>query len=93
VCATLVSLLLVILPLVAVTASAGILHRLPAAACSASSVLVAGYILSILAHYRLLFGRKRAGPRSNPEPAEKVLVLMTGALAAALFAVILLAAG
>jgi hypothetical protein len=92
VCATLVSLLLVILPLVALTVPAGTLHRLPAAACSASSVLVACYILSILAHYRLLFRRKRPGPRSNPEPAERVLVFMTGALATALFAVILLAA-
>jgi hypothetical protein len=92
VCATLVSLLLVILPLVALTAAAGVLRRLPAAACSASSVLVAGYILSILAHYRLLFGRKRTGPRANPEPAEKILVFMTGALALALFTYILLAA-
>jgi hypothetical protein len=92
VCATLVSLLLVILPLVALSPAAGVLNRLPQAACAASSILVAGYILSILAHYRLLFGRKRTGPRYNPEPAERVLVFTTAALAAAVFAIILLAA-
>lgn len=71
VCATLVSLLLVILPLVALSAPEGLLLRLPSAACSASSILVAGYILSILAHYRLLFGRKRTGPRSEVNDARE----------------------
>jgi uncharacterized membrane protein len=88
--ATLVSLLLVILPLVSLDLRNTSLINLPAAACSASSMLLAGYILSILAHYRLLFGRKRSGPRENPEPAERILVWITIVLAAVIFIAVLI---
>jgi hypothetical protein len=60
------------------------------AACSASSALVAGYIFSILAHYRLLFGENRLGPRENPEPAEKLLVRLTVIVSVLLFVVVLI---
>lgn len=86
--ATLMSLLLVIFPIVAVSKDASIAHNIASSACSASSILVAGYIFSILAHYRLLFGRHRTGPRDNPEPAEKTLVRLTIVIAAIVFIVV-----
>ena len=70
--ATLCSLLLVILPV-----SAGVSLRLPAAASAASAIAVAGYIPALLAHYRIVFGTKRKGPRQNPEPFELIIVLVT----------------
>jgi hypothetical protein len=83
------SLLLVILPIVSFQMARGFAARLPRAACSASCILVSGYILSILAHYRLLFGRKRRGERENPEPAERWLVIGTILVAAVLFVALL----
>jgi hypothetical protein len=62
--ATAASLLLVILPLIAVGPQSGAARRLASAACAASVVSVCGYIPSILAHYRIPpFGRNRSGPR------------------------------
>jgi hypothetical protein len=49
---------------------------------SASVVLVVGYAPAVLAHYRLLFGGQNNGPRHNPEPAERWIVLATILLAA-----------
>jgi hypothetical protein len=83
--ATLVSLLLVIVPLISLKSGSPLRTKLPPAACSVSAVLVAGYILSILAHYRLFFGGKRSGPIENPGLAEQVLVWVTVGLAAVLF--------
>jgi uncharacterized membrane protein len=88
--ATLVSLLLVILPLIAFDPSSSLQTRLPTAACAASALMVAGYIFGILAHYRLIFGKKRSGPRENPEPAERLLVFATVVMAGATFSIILL---
>ena len=88
--ATLVALLLVLLPLVAASNRPGYMAQLPAAACTAAICMVAGYILAILAHYRLIVGRRRSGPRANPEPAEKWLVLVSIAAAVLLFAMALL---
>jgi uncharacterized membrane protein len=79
--ATLIALLLVLLPLVATTNRPGVMAHLPAAGCTAALILVAGYILAILAHYRLFLGAGRRGPRSNPEPAERVIVLAAGLIA------------
>jgi len=89
ICATLVSLGLVLLPLIACTNRPGLLTELPRAACSAAVLMLAGYIFALLAHYRLLFGGGRTGPRANPEPAEKWIVILTLLLAAVLFAAIL----
>lgn len=78
--ATLISLILALLPVVA-------FHKLPfflaisSAACAGSVVLVAGYVLAILAHYRLFLGRSRTGRRENPEPAERGVVYSSIALA------------
>ena len=86
--ATLISIVLVILPLVSLNLRDSPVGKVPYSACAASSVLLAGYVLSILAHYRLLFGRKRSGPRDNPEPAERVLVISTVIIAVAVFAAV-----
>ncbi|HEV7784948.1 MAG TPA: hypothetical protein VGQ28_06395, partial [Thermoanaerobaculia bacterium] len=83
--ATLIALLLVLLPLVATTNRPGVMAHLPAAGCTAALILMAGYIPAILAHYRLFFGAGRSGPRGNPEPAERVVVLLTVLIALAAF--------
>lgn len=88
--ATLISIVLVILPLVSIDLRDSAVAKVPYSACAASSVLLAGYVLSILAHYRLLFGRKRSGPRDNPEPAERVLVVLTVVIAVPVFAAVLI---
>jgi hypothetical protein len=87
VAATLFCLLLVIIPLV----SFGGL-RLPTAAAGTAAILVAGYVLAIMAHYRIVFdrafliwGAKRIGPRDNPEPSELILACFAGACAALFF--------
>ncbi len=75
--AGLVSLLAVILPLVSAHPTSTVHRLVPPAACSVAVVLVAGYTFGILAHYRLIFGGTRKGPRSNPEPGEKIVVVVT----------------
>jgi hypothetical protein len=81
--ATLISLLLVIFPLVTFGTTSSVLG-FASAACAAATLMVAGYVPGILAHYRLFLGSQRKGPRKNPEPAEKVVVLAV--IAAALLA-------
>ena len=90
--AVLISLLLVVLPLASFPGSPRIL-KLAASMCSASTVLVGGYIPSILAHYRLAFGRNRVGLRDNPEPAERVWVYVTILLSVAVALAVLLKSG
>jgi hypothetical protein len=92
VAATLLCLLLVIIPLVSVS-SAPATYRLPAAASGSAAILVAGYVLAILAHYRILFarqwlfwGRRREGLYDNPEPSERILCIIASALALLFFA-------
>jgi hypothetical protein len=46
---------------------------------------VAGYVIAILGHYRIVFGRNREGPRYNPEPAEKVAVIAFSIAAVVVF--------
>jgi hypothetical protein len=88
VAATMISLLLVILP---ITIFAEL--KLATVASGAAAIMVAGYVLAILAHYRIIFGRRflvfgglRTGPRTNPEPSELILVLATLGVAAWIFA-------
>jgi hypothetical protein len=70
--ATLSCLLPIILPI-----SAGFPLRLPAAVSAASAVVVAGYLPSLLAHYRIVLGSERRGSHHNTEPIELLLVLIT----------------
>jgi len=88
--ATVTSLILVILPIVTLGPESKLVMKVSIAGCSASTALVAGYIFSVLAHYRLLFGKNRLGARENPEPAEKVLVRVTIVVAVLLFIVALI---
>jgi hypothetical protein len=80
--ATLISVLFVILPMLLIGYAQSPWVLLPRAAAAAACPMVAGYVFGILAHYRWLFGKNRRGPRTNPEPAEKYVVL--GAVFAAL---------
>ena len=88
--ATLTSLILVILPIVGVGPESKLVMKVAIAGCAASTTLVAGYILSVLAHYRLLFGKSRKGARENPEPVEKLLIRLTVGVSVVLFIVALI---
>ena len=89
VAATLICLLLVVVPLTFSSAT-----KFPAACAAASSIMVSGYVFAILAHYRIIFdrkwalwGQKQMGPRRNPEPAELIFVVFTLVAALAVFLV------
>jgi hypothetical protein len=86
--ATLTSLILVILPMVTVGPESKLVMKVSMGASSASTALFAGYIFSVLAHYRLLFGKSRLGARENPEPAEKLLVRLTIVVSVLLFIIV-----
>lgn len=88
--AVIFSLFLVILPLILTSHSSLFIGKLARAGCSASTVVLGGYIPSILAHYRLIFGNKRKGPRVNPEPAEKAWIVITILSAIVIFVVVLI---
>jgi hypothetical protein len=79
----LIAVAFVIVPSVALKTISGGVDVVSRAACLASSIMLGGYIVAILAHYRLIWGRGRTGPRVNPEPAERGCVLATIALAVA----------
>lgn len=79
--AALLSLLFVILPLVASHPTSWVHRILPPAACAAAVILIAGYAVAILAHYRLILKGGRTGPRTNPEPGERRVVFCTLAIA------------
>ena len=87
--ATLVSLLLVIIPLVTVDAASPHYLKLPMAACGAAAVLVSGYVFAILAHYRIFFGRSRTGSRSLAEPLEIVFSTVAFFVTLGLFLLVL----
>ena len=75
--AIIIALLGGVLPLVVTLFSPTFTDTLVRASCAAATLMLTGYIPSILAHYRLVFGKKRSGPRDNPEPAERWLVILT----------------
>lgn len=79
------SLLFVILPLVAAHPSSLIHRTLPPAACGATAILVAGYTIAILAHYRLILGDDKTKSRTNPEPGERYVVIGTCVIAIGVF--------
>lgn len=62
--------------------------KLASCALAASLILTIGYVLAVLAHYRFILSFGRSGPRKNPEPAERVIVLLC--LAATIATVILM---
>ena len=78
-----IALLLVLLPLLAAAPTSWAHRRLPAPSCAAAILLVTAYPFALFAHYRLILGRGRSGPRSNPEPGERLLVLLSLVVAGA----------
>lgn len=88
--ATLSSLLLVLLPMLVFERHNKLAVALSTSVCAGCIVLVAGYVFTILAHYRLLFGRDRIGPRDNPEPAERVLFFLSIMIASSLVLLLLI---
>lgn len=91
VAATLVSLLLVLLPVVLGLSLKPLGLRLASAGCAFALVLTAGYVPAVLAHYRIMFGKARTGPRQNPEPAERFIVVLCVVLASLSFGFALVA--
>ena len=65
------------------------LLALAASSCVAAVILQAGYVPSILAHYRIELGARREGHRAKGEPVERRFVIGTTLLAAASFGVTL----
>jgi len=77
-----------IIPLLTSPKAAPIFVALAASSCVAALILQAGYIPSILAHYRIEVGRDRLRakvPSQKGEPIEKVVVITTAALAIGFF--------
>ena len=75
--ATLIALVGSVLPVIITIFSPTFTTTLVRASCASATILLAGYIPSILTHYRLILGKNRSGPRDNPEPAERAFVLLT----------------
>lgn len=77
-------------PLLLWPATTNALTALAAASCAAALVLQAGYIPSILAHYRIELSARRKGPRAKGEPVERLFVVGSSIVASSVFAVTLL---
>ena len=78
--ATMVSLLGAICPILLLGARPDVI-LFASRACLGGVLMVAGYMPGIMAHYRLVLGRNRKGPRVNPEPMEAVCVIFSAVLA------------
>ena len=89
--AILLSLLLVVLPLMAVAEPGLFVYSVAAGSCAAASLLIAAYPFAILDHYRIEIGtwRTRAGERPllrhKGEPIERIIVVGAAILAATAF--------
>jgi len=80
------SLLLVVVPLVALPGPGKNALALAAGSCAAAAILLAAYPLAILDHYRITIGVRRKGERMKGEPVERALVLGAAFVATAAFA-------
>jgi hypothetical protein len=89
--AIVLSLLLVVLPLMALAEPSRFVISVAAASCAASSLLLAAYPFAILDHYRIEIGawRTREGEkpqtRHKSEPIERVIVVGAGIIATLIF--------
>ena len=92
------SVVLVILPLVAVPAPSRAVYSVAAGACAAASLLLLAYPFAILDHYRIEIGTWRTTLGEEPqarhkgEPIERIIVVTAGIVAALTFAAIVFAA-
>ena len=88
------SVLLVIVPLVAVPAPSRVIYSVAAGSCAAASILLLAYPFAILDHYRIEIGAWRTKQGESPharhkgEPIERIIVITAGIVAAATFAAI-----
>jgi hypothetical protein len=62
-------------PMLAVPNAPRPLVSVAASSCVAALFLLAGYVPSILAHYRIQLGAEREGPRDMGEPVERRFVI------------------
>ena len=76
-------------PLLAASKTPRPVAAVAAASCIAALVLLAGYVPSILAHYRIELGARREGSRVKGEPIERGFVVGSLICAAAAFGVTL----
>jgi hypothetical protein len=92
-----VSVLLVILPLVALPDPGRIVYSIAAGSCAAASIMLLAYPFAILDHYRIEIGAWRTKLGEKPqtrhkgEPIERVIVVTAGTVAAMTFAAIIFA--
>ncbi|HEY4981731.1 MAG TPA: hypothetical protein VII24_07280 [Pseudolabrys sp.] len=88
------SVVLVILPLVAVPAPGRAIYSVAAGACAAASLMLLAYPFAILDHYRIEIGARRGEKpqaRHKGEPIERIIVVTAGSVAAITFAAIVFA--
>ena len=94
--AIVLSLLLVVLPLMAIPEPGRLVFSIAAGSCAAAALLVTAYPFAILDHYRIEIGtwRTREGERPQErhksEPIERMIVLGAAILAAIAFFTIVL---
>jgi peptidoglycan biosynthesis protein MviN/MurJ (putative lipid II flippase) len=85
------SVVLVILPLVAMPTPSHAIYSVAAGACAAASLLLLAYPFAILDHYRIEIGARRGEEpqaRHKGEPIERIIVITAGIVAAMTFAAI-----
>jgi len=91
------SVVLVVLPLVAVPAPGHAIYSVAAGSCAAASLLLLAYPFAILDHYRIEIGTWRIRQGESPqarhkgEPLERIIVITAGIVAALTFAAIVFA--
>ena len=89
-----ISVLLVVLPLIAVPEPSAFLYSIAAGGCAAAAILQLAYPFAILDHYRIEIGAWRTARGEAPserhkgEPIEKIIVIVAGIAATLAFAVI-----
>ena len=87
----LLSLLLVVLPLIAIAEPNRLAYSVAAGSCAAAAILIAAYPFAILDHYRIEIGTSRTREGERPqerhkgEPIERVIVLSAAILATIAF--------
>jgi len=91
-----ISLLLVVLPLVALAEPGTTTFAVAAGGCAAAAILQVAYPFAILDHYRIEIGTWRTRQGESPterhkgEPIEKAIVIAAAALAAATFVAVVI---
>jgi len=92
-----ISLVLVVIPLVAVPEPGPVQYSIAAGGCAAAAILQLGYPFAILDHYRIEIGTWRTEKGEPPterhkgEPIERAIVIGAGIIATLAFAAIVLA--